>query len=139
VATSENEAGRAGNPPGQVKRRDLADGQTIVVILSIDNLSRKVRMDRLANFADGEAIEKRILARRYAVIRIGEELHGIEDDCKHMCASLAKGAVRDGVITCPWRGWRYDVESGQCLTDDKFKLRKYEVEVDQGDVYLIIN
>lgn len=96
-------------------------------------------MGRLADLADGEAIEKRILARRYAVIRVGGELHGIEADCKHMRASLAKGTVREGVITCPWHGWRYDVKSGQCLTDDKFKLRKYEVEVDQDDVYLIID
>jgi nitrite reductase/ring-hydroxylating ferredoxin subunit len=96
-------------------------------------------MGRLADLADGEAMEKQILAHRYAVIKIGGVLHGIEADCKHMRASLAKGTVCDGVITCPWHGWRYDIESGQCLTNDKFILRKYKVEVDQGDVYLIIN
>lgn len=95
-------------------------------------------MGRLADFAEGKAIEKRILARRYAVIKVGGELHGIESDCKHMRASLATGDVCEGVLTCPWHGWRYEIESGNCLTDDSFKLRKYEVEVNQGDVYLIV-
>lgn len=101
-------------------------------------MSMKVKFGPLADLADGEVIEKRILARRYAVIRTAGELHGIESDCKHMRASLASGKVVDGVLTCPWHGWRYDIESGKCLTDDSFKLRKYEVEVDQGDIYLIV-
>ncbi|MBO9540467.1 aromatic ring-hydroxylating dioxygenase subunit alpha [bacterium] len=38
----------------------------------------------------------------------------LRDRCPHLGASLSLGHVRDGCVTCPFHGWRFD-EEGRCL------------------------
>jgi nitrite reductase/ring-hydroxylating ferredoxin subunit len=95
-------------------------------------------MARADELVPGKMIEKRILARRVAVVNYNGEIHAFEGDCKHMKASLCKGKIEDGVIVCPWHSWRYDLATGACLTVDKLALRKFDVEIEDGNVYVIV-
>lgn len=95
-------------------------------------------MGKLSEFPPGSALEKRILARRVAVFNDNGKLYGIESDCKHMRASLVGGGVRDGVLTCKWHGWRYNLSTGQCLNVKGVKLKRFEVTVEDDEVYLYI-
>lgn len=99
----------------------------------------KIRVCPLAELKPGTSVEKRILARRLAVFNDGGELLAIEADCKHMKASLAAGNVKDGIVTCRWHGWQYDLRSGQCLTVEGMKLKRYEIEIAAGDVFVLID
>ncbi len=35
-------------------------------------------------------------------------------------------------FVCPWHGYEYDIKTGECVSDRKLKLRKYEV-IEKGD------
>ncbi|MBU0983082.1 MAG: Rieske (2Fe-2S) protein [candidate division Zixibacteria bacterium] len=93
-------------------------------------------MGKVTDLPPGRSLEKRIMARRIAVFNDGGRLYGIESDCKHMRASLANGDVADGVVTCRWHGWKYDLETGECLTNDGFRLKRYDVTVIGDDIIL---
>ncbi len=98
----------------------------------------KILMCKLSGLPVGTAVEKRILARRIAVFNVDGRLYGIESECKHMKASLANGGVKDGILTCQWHGWKYDLESGECLGRPGMKLRRYDIEVEGDNVYLLL-
>ena len=55
-----------------------------------------------------------------------------------MKASLASSSVSDGVITCNWHHWKYDLKTGECLDRPGMKLKRYDVEVIDGDVYVVL-
>jgi nitrite reductase/ring-hydroxylating ferredoxin subunit len=95
-------------------------------------------MAALSEVPPGRMVEKQILARRVAVINYGGRIIGFQSECAHMRASLAKGEIVDGVLTCPWHGWQYDIESGECLTVAGHRLKQFRVEVDEEDVYLCL-
>ena len=95
-------------------------------------------MGTLAELPDGGVLEKRIVARRIAVFNVAGRLYGIESDCKHMRASLAAGDVKDGILTCRWHHWRYNLETGDCLDLEGARLKRYEVEVEGGHVFITI-
>lgn len=99
---------------------------------------QRIKMGKVSELPPGSSLEKRILARRVAVFNVDGELFGIESDCKHMKASLRKGKVEGFVVTCPWHSWKYNLKTGQCLTVDKFKLKTYQVEVENGDIFVKI-
>lgn len=77
------------------------------------------------------------MARRIAVINDNGSLYGIEAECKHMKAPLATGEVKDGIITCSWHNWQYELKTGKCLTHKNMDLKKFEVEIEGDDIYLI--
>ena len=98
----------------------------------------RVKVATIADIPPGAVVERRILARKVAVFNIDGSLKAMEAECKHMRAPLATGKVVDGVVTCDWHGWKYDLESGECLTTKGVSLKQFPVEVEDGNVYVEI-
>ena len=43
--------------------------------------------------------------------------------CPHLLGPLGDIPVTDGTVTCPWHGYRFDVQSGACLSPDHASCR----------------
>jgi UDP-MurNAc hydroxylase len=55
-------------------------------------------------------------------IRIGNYI--VERLCPHRQADLSVfGEIEDGELVCTLHGWRFDLETGRCLTADDRRLR----------------
>lgn len=68
--------------------------------------------------------------RMVAVFFLNGNYSAIDDFCPHMGASLAGGHVdANGVVTCPWHAWRFDVCSGVWCDNPKVKTDAFEVRV----------
>lgn len=52
-----------------------------------------------------------------------------ENACAHMGMPLEMGTVADGILTCPYHGFRYDLSSGECLTAPEVQLVPHPVRV----------
>jgi nitrite reductase (NADH) small subunit len=65
--------------------------------------------------------------RRYAVFAVGGELSVTDGACPHNGGPLAEGLVRDGVLTCPWHWYRYELATGKCRTAAEYELQRYPV------------
>jgi nitrite reductase/ring-hydroxylating ferredoxin subunit len=46
---------------------------------------------------------------------------------------LDESAMR---LVCPWHGWEYDLVTGEAAHDRRLRLRRFEVTVDDGVVYV---
>jgi nitrite reductase/ring-hydroxylating ferredoxin subunit len=40
-------------------------------------------------------------------------------------------------FVCPWHGMEYDMTTGECVSDRKMKLRKYQVVQKGDDIYVV--
>lgn len=40
-------------------------------------------------------------------------------------------------IACPWHGFEYNIETGECITDRRLRLRSFEVVRREEDVYVL--
>jgi nitrite reductase (NADH) small subunit/3-phenylpropionate/trans-cinnamate dioxygenase ferredoxin subunit len=72
--------------------------------------------------------------RMVAVFNTEKGYTAIDDFCPHMGASLAGGYVEDGVVTCPWHAWRFDVCDGTWCDNPKVKIDAFEVRVEGDEV-----
>ena len=55
------------------------------------------------------------------------ELHVTDGACPHNGGPLAEGLVRNGVVTCPWHWYSYELATGRCRTAAGYELRRYPV------------
>jgi nitrite reductase/ring-hydroxylating ferredoxin subunit len=96
----------------------------------------KVKICRIDSLASGKIRTARVLARRIAVVQIEGRIYAFEADCKHMKQSLGGGTIEGNVITCPAHGWKYDLATGQCLTEKWARLKTFDVYVENGDLFV---
>lgn len=90
----------------------------------------------MEEFEEGRIRTARVLARRIAILRRGEDFYAFEADCKHMKQSLGGGIVEGNILTCPAHGWKYDITTGQCLNESWARLKTFEVIVEDDIVYV---
>ena len=63
------------------------------------------------------------------IYRVGKSMKRIQKFCPHKGVNLEKcGIIENGHITCPLHNWKFDLQSGRCLTSDKYKLTIQEME-----------
>lgn len=88
------------------------------------------------------------------VYNVRGELYAIVNYCSHegapLCLGLIGGTnefapdepdrlrrVRDGqIVRCPWHNWEFDITTGQNVADPTRRIRTYQVDVTDGEVYL---
>ncbi|MEZ4383138.1 MAG: Rieske (2Fe-2S) protein [Nannocystaceae bacterium] len=74
----------------------------------------------LAALPVGEARVVRHEDARIAVFRpSAAELYAVDNRCPHEGYPLARGSVRDCVVTCPWHNFKFDLRDGRCVMGDE--------------------
>lgn len=78
-----------------------------------------------------------IEGRGIALYNVDGVFYATQDFCRHKGGSLGKGTLNGRIAVCPLHGWRYDVTTGDCLTQPHCKkLALYGVRVEDGLVLL---
>lgn len=72
-----------------------------------------------------------------ALYNVNGEFFAIENFCPHRGAPLADGRVCGHAVECDWHGWRFDLRTGQCLTNTGH-VEPYEVFIEDGWIKIIV-
>lgn len=94
-----------------------------------------VRVGRVAEFVPGGNLVE-VGGRQVALFRMGNDFHALDNMCLHHGGPICEGDIEAGVVTCPWHGWSYAINSGTLMQDPKVGLSRHEVRVD-GDEVLV--
>jgi len=70
------------------------------------------------------------------LVKLDGRIHACGSRCPHMGYPMNKGTLRDGVITCAWHKWEFDLDSGGCLRGACDDLPIYPVEIRDGTIYV---
>ena len=83
----------------------------------------------------------RIAGRYLAVFLVDGEVHVLDNQCAHVGSPLDSGAVDDGLLTCPWHGWTYELATGDVVTTfgPRPGVRRYEARVAAGVVLVTLD
>jgi nitrite reductase (NADH) small subunit/3-phenylpropionate/trans-cinnamate dioxygenase ferredoxin subunit len=68
-------------------------------------------------------------SRLVALFLVDGQPCAIDDVCPHMGASLGAGEVVNGVVTCPWHGWRFRVTDGTWADNPRIKIPSFPIRV----------
>ena len=83
----------------------------------------------LGELPDGASRCVEIDGRGLLLSRFGDRVTCFDNACAHMGLPLDGGAIEAGLITCPHHGFRYALETGECLTAPEVQLRPHGVRV----------
>ena len=112
-----------------------------------------------ADFPEGDRKILVVDGHEVGVFRINGGFHAFYNHCPHQGGPVCQGKIirkveenldldqtsrglkysEDHVhIVCPWHGFEYDIETGEHPGDHNVKIRKCEVAVRGGEVFLVV-
>ena len=87
----------------------------------------------------GSRIVQREKGGDIAIFRnAADEVFALHDHCPHKGGPLSQGIVHGRKVTCPLHSWNINLEDGQVVAPDVGSCTKFEVKVENGDVYLSV-
>jgi nitrite reductase/ring-hydroxylating ferredoxin subunit len=100
-------------------------------------MPRWVTVAKVSDCPPGGCLEAAAEDRLVALFHVDGAWHALDGVCPHQGGPLGKGRLADGVVTCPWHGWQFDVATGchrlrPSLVQPRFAVRVVgdEVQVD---------
>lgn len=83
----------------------------------------------LAELPEGGVTVRELGGQSVVLSRNGDAVTCFQNACAHLGMPFDMGNVEDGVITCPYHGFRYDLRSGECLTAPAVQLEAHAVRI----------
>jgi 3-phenylpropionate/trans-cinnamate dioxygenase ferredoxin subunit len=96
-----------------------------------------VRACALSDLGTDQALQVDVEGTDVAVVRVGEEVFAISDECSHANIPLSEGEVEDCTIECWLHGSRFDLRTGAAINlPANVPVPVYPVRVEGDDVYV---
>ena len=72
-----------------------------------------VRACAASEVADGQALRVEVEGLDVAIVRNGDDVYAIEDECSHAAVALSEGDIEGCEIECWMHGSRFDLRTGK--------------------------
>ncbi len=96
--------------------------------------------------------------REIGVFNVGGRFYALLNECAHLGGPVCSGEVlgkltaevlpggetrefftQEGeIVACPWHGWEFEIPTGVCLADPRFRLQAFPVTVEDGLVKILL-
>ena len=77
-----------------------------------------------------------VSGREILLVNIKGTLFAVENECPHQGSPLGGAVVKDGYISCPRHGYRFNLTDGKCAEHPEFVLKTFAVQLN-GDEILV--
>lgn len=90
----------------------------------------EIPTDRPYSFACGDV--------SVLIVRSVNGLRAYRNSCAHQGLPLDGGMLNthDGTITCPWHGFSFDTESGECFTAPQCQLEAFPLRINNNRIWV---
>jgi nitrite reductase/ring-hydroxylating ferredoxin subunit/uncharacterized membrane protein len=79
---------------------------------------------------EGTLVKAKVGAQALVLVRSGDIVSGLHDQCAHAGGPLAEGRLVDGCVECPWHGSRFEIATGRRRRGPTvYDQPRYEVRV----------
>lgn len=72
-------------------------------------------LDADGDIPEGRPVKGKLGINTLALVRHGDTVLAVHDQCAHAGGPLSDGSIEDGAITCPWHGSRFRLADGRVV------------------------
>lgn len=95
----------------------------------------KARCGPAGEIPEGGSKVVKVKEHSIALFRHDGVIYAIENTCPHQGGPLGEGYLEaNGVVSCPWHGWTFDLKTGVSPLDRDVRVGCYPVTVEGGQV-----
>ncbi len=95
-----------------------------------------VRVAAVEEIPEGSGTEVFAGDRILAVYHAEGKFWALDGVCPHAGGPLAKGRLNGPIVTCPWHGWQFDIQTGRHCLNANLTQPSFAVKVEGADVWV---
>lgn len=99
-------------------------------------MSEYIAVAKLSDLKEDTGHVVEVKGRLIALFSKDGSVYAMDDICPHMGASLGSGYVEDGVVTCPWHAWKFNITTGAWLAAPNNCVRTYVIRVEGEEIQI---
>lgn len=96
-------------------------------------------MTPVAKISEVPSFGKKVVSvsgKEVLLINIKGTVYACENECPHQGSPMNAAIVKDGTISCPRHGYRFNLSDGSCSDHPEFILRTYPVQLSGDDILI---
>ncbi|WP_227939811.1 nitrite reductase small subunit NirD [Alkalihalobacillus deserti] len=102
--------------------------------------AKKVKVATLSDLTVGVGKRVKVAGEEIALFKLKSgKISAIENSCPHKAGPLSEGIVSGDHVFCPLHDWKICMTDGQVQAPDVGCVKKYEVEVVEDTIYILID
>ena len=101
-------------------------------------MSLTFKVATLSDIPLGTSKKIEVEGKEIAFFNVDGSFFAIDNICPHRGGPLSEGHVENGVVTCPWHGWQFQLDSGECMTAPGVCQNKYPVQIKGDDIFICL-
>jgi nitrite reductase (NADH) small subunit len=94
-------------------------------------------MESVAKISDIPSFGKKVVSvsgREILLVNVKGSIFAVENECPHQGSPLNAAVVKDGFISCPRHGYRFNLSDGRCAEHTELELKTFPVQLDGDDI-----
>ena len=77
-----------------------------------------------------------VSGREILLVNVKGKISAVENECPHQGSPLNAAVVKDGYISCPRHGYRFNLSDGRCADHPDFVLAIFPVEINGDEIHI---
>ncbi len=94
-------------------------------------MPRFIKLERLINLHDGYSASFEVEGTPLLLVHDNNRSHLFLNRCPHQQKPLGTHCLQINKLRCPWHGLEYNLETGQCLTNQSLRLTKFKLAYEE--------
>lgn len=121
-----------------VKQTEGKELETVAATDRLDLNQGWLEVTSLAEVPRNGLLAMKLEGRSLLLSRLDDQVVCFHNACSHLGVPLDAGSVDQGILTCPYHHFRYELVTGACLTAPEMPLQALPVQMKGGQVYVQI-
>ena len=94
-------------------------------------------MDTVGKISDVPNFGKKVVSisgREILLVNVKGTIYALENECPHQGSPMGGAIVKDGYISCPRHGYRFNLTDGRCTEHPEYILATFSVQLSGDDI-----
>ena len=94
-------------------------------------------MDTVGKISDVPNFGKKVVSvsgREILLVNVKGTIYALENECPHQGSPMGGAIVKDGYISCPRHGYRFNLTDGRCTEHPEYILATFPVQLSGDDI-----
>lgn len=75
-----------------------------------------------------------VSGREILLVNVKGNFYAVENECPHQGSPMSGAIVKDGYISCPRHGYRFNLTDGSCAEHPECVLATFPVQLEGDDI-----